>query len=859
MASHPPIPSSNPPMSRYRSQRNAQKQRPPQVVPPVPDQSVSHHNGAVDRTKSMSRYHRPVRDAPAAPASPQPRNMNPLASPVSSSSTLQSSNRALSLDTKSQRPTVPAQLPSPPPPAIAPPAAFASRYHDRVITPPSVPHTSSNRRPTTANGKIEVKREAHETSERDFARQERILRARQETDRKDRKAAEEMKRADEEKRAAIRADVEKTRQKREYEQEQLRMAAKEEAGLWGAKKKSDHDKRKEQHKIEKLKAQAMAPDDSLTSPLREKFGFFRRRKQEDTSAPLAPLPRPKTSSGEKPTIKPGGGGIVPLSDAPVSAVNHGDRRVRIITQGKSILLPIKPTTTPLQLIRSCVTFFDVNIDPRNSLLMENFSKCGIQRTLRMYEHVRNILNSWDSDDQHTFTLEPYDSTQDNKLYATWAPKSKPSGGSWSIYFSQKRGKWDKRFITMTAEGQLTSSKNESGKDTMSICHLSDFEIYALSREGEKKKIKPSKKYCYAIKSNQKSSMFLGDTGFIHLFCSNEKAIMQNFYDTIYRWRCWYLVNVMGEDGSTPKKMMENPSASTSAPMLASSQSNPGHHRRGSSQASQYVLGSFLNDLDFDPSNYKVREDAKRPKHTRMPSDTPLAAAIAVPTVNGLQSASEHSKALHARQLSIRRAATTAKPPGAYSSHARGASNNSGGASQITPTTSSFNTTPSTNTPSSHSAGLGRTSSVRSTRQSSEQSTSHRHNTSNGGTTQLFPKPLLDLTPKYVEPVQHQRKGRGFKPAALGPGGLIENATGLETLPGAIVVPEARVWRSRADSHAAAPQQTGTPSAGLVRNASVRSTKRGMDGAVGGRGLLGDLGHNAGFTGGGLLADVVPPK
>jgi hypothetical protein len=681
--------------------------------------------------------------------------------------------------------------------------------------------------------------------EQEAARQAKLRHTQEEHRRKERQRLEEAQRKEEESRMAEeearrqkQEAEEEARNKKASEKEEARRVAREqkaEAEAWAAKKKAEAEKRKERAKVHKDAKKIPPPlhtppgtaehEDIISPVIKEKLSFFKRWRGDEhpTSSNPDLAVRPKTSSGgarhdDKLKIKPGGGGIVPQIDAPISAVNHGDRRVRIHSQGTSVLLPVKPTTTPLQLIRTSVTHFTFPVDPRNSLLLESFSKSGLQRPLRMYEHVRDILNSWDSDDQHQFLLEPYDSSTDNKLFAHSAPTVKPQGGAWTMYFSQKRGKWDKRWITLTPDGQVTAAKNESGKDQVNVCNLSDFEIFSLTREGEKKRVKPPKKHCYAIKSMQKSSMFLDETGFIHMFCSSDGRLAQDFYNAVFRWRTWYLVHVMGEGTHGPPKIGDNAAAANSAPLLSANSTSGGHHRRGASQDSQYVLGSFATGLDFDANRFVINyDDRPKPKHTRLPSDAPLAGVISVASgPNGAPSAIEHSKALHARQQSIRHAAPAAS---------------------------------SANPAAATSSSLQRTSSTRSTTRGGARPSldvsraAVPPSQSSPGLPGI--KPLIDLTPQYVAPPQHQRKGRGFKPTVLGPGGLVDSATGLEQ-PGGIAIPESRDWRGRGNS------VSGGGAGFLGRSTSVRSTTKGAAGVTGGRGLLGDIGGNEGFTGGGLL-------
>jgi hypothetical protein len=710
------------------------------------------------------------------------------------------------------------QLPSPPPPAIAPSASFVAQ--PAATRSRNVSGASSQQRPHTS----------HRTQDNLAAwEKEAVQRAAKKEQRILWEAEEDMRREKQ-------AQDEKARKQMEWEIEQLKLAEDDGAQLRAAKSSTEAERQRTWGSIGRTAAKNIVAQKAPPTPSQpehpSRSGIFGRF---GMSSPK-PVERPRTTSREappeeKPTIKAGGGGVVPGTDAPVSAVNHGDRRVRVHTQGTSILLPIKPDTTPLQLIRASVTFFAAPIDPRNSLLLERFTKGGLQRSLRMYEQIRNILNSWDSDDQHELILEPYDASNDKMLYAHSAPSSKPSSKSWTMYVSQRRGKWDKKYITLSSDGLITAAKNDTGKDTMNICNMSDFEIFAPTKDGEKRRYKPPKKFCYAIKSMQKSSVFLGDTGFIHMFCSSDQRIAQSFHDAVFRWRSWYLVNVMG-DGGQPRKnrVHENALATASMPFLPS-----GSHRRGASQESAYILGTFKNSLDFDPTTFAVAQEMPaRASHRRLPSDVPLAAAIAPPvlTAEGMPSPLEHSKAVLARQMSMRRAAAQAGPTAAH--HRAGSTAAAGHHIAIAPAPAPA-PAPAAGPPFAANIGLQRNVSVRSNARSS---------LDHGAP---FPgRPLIDLTPQYVEPPQHQRKGRGFRPAQVGSGGLVECATGPEAAPGAIVIPESREWRRRPSAAAARPPATA---GGLGRNESVRG------GGGPGNGLMGDLGLNQGFTGGGLLAGV----
>jgi hypothetical protein len=89
------------------------------------------------------------------------------------------------------------------------------------------------------------------------------------------------------------------------------------------------------------------------------------------------------------------------------------------------------------------------------------------------------------------------------------------------------------------------SKNEHGVVSSKICHLSDFDVYTPT-SSQMKKLKPPKKICFALKSQERSSMFLDAANFVHFFCTKDKDVAERLYNAVHSWRSWYLYNMLGE-------------------------------------------------------------------------------------------------------------------------------------------------------------------------------------------------------------------------------------------------------------------------------------------------------------------------
>ena len=142
-------------------------------------------------------------------------------------------------------------------------------------------------------------------------------------------------------------------------------------------------------------------------------------------------------------------------------------------------------------------------------------------------------------------------------------------------------------------------------------------------------------------------------------------------------------------------------------------------------------------------------------------------------------ASEASQNRDLREVSLR---GRSAPPSSFPSY------------QIPQSDPTINSSIPKRTPSI-SRGDARTNSMRS---DVEAPSSLRRSTSlsRAGSIRHVAKPLVDLTPQFQEQPQHLRKGRGIAPIRGKP--LVELATDVEALPGAITVPAARAWQRPPD-------------------------------------------------------------
>lgn len=460
---------------------------------------------------------------------------------------------------------------------------------------------------------------------------------------------------------------------------------------------------------------------------------------------------------------------VPSFDAPISAVNAGERRVIVKFREYLISLPVTPLTTPLDIICATAVEKPELVATSAFIVLESFKQVGLERPLRKYEHVRDVLNSWDNDAQNTLVIVPSPTGgQDDDLNAKSVSKDQPTDTSVYMYYSQKPGHWDKRWITLRSDGQVVVKK---GSEIINICHLSDFDIYVPTPRQTAKKIKPPKKICFAVKSQQKSSMFLSTANFVHFFSTNDKDLAASWYKVVQQRRSWYLVNTMGKGqggalaksskgnsdvhGVKQKEMEPTIDKQKRSPSNSPSQQSPSNDwpnspRSYTEKNGAYTTQSSSRNRSAPPISFpkKLTKDlttGAATKNVKGPSFVQANVVRAEPepfATNGLlgRTYSQRQRALVNREKDT--GSMTCHSPTAATSHANG-----------------------------ETGGLKRASSQRQK-----------------------PKPLVDLTPHYQEPPQHSRKGRGLTLAQVPAGGLVDIATSPEI---AIPIPPNKAWR-RAD-------------------------------------------------------------
>ena len=519
----------------------------------------------------------------------------------------------------------------------------------------------------------------------------------------------------------------------------------------------------------------------------------------------------KRQSSQGMTTASGSRSAAPNFDAPVSAVNTGQRNVTVKSGRSTISIPITPTTTTTDVLDFAGNLLSGAISSKTSVLLESYKELGLERPLRKYEHIRDVLNSWDNDLQNVLLVEPSPTEgSDEDLDIRSITRGQPAETSVLIHHSQKPGKWDKRWVTLRSDGQVLISKSNNA-ESVNICHMSDFDIY-IPTSRQLKKIKSPKKICFAVKSQQKTSMFLSTANFVHFFSTKDKETARAWYKAVQEWRSWYLVRVMGEgqkqsqhtDFVLPEHLRSGiplevrPQSKSSAESHSyrnttlSSSIPPGATGHvGKSQHTTHLAGVLQPG---GPAKLESSRSFERSLGKGGPDKVSFARKLTKNAPAGLQTIGKSNPTIIRGIVHDIPVMETFDANGllgkTYEQRHEAQHKGEADGNQISRPVRAHTVR---NSPSYKA-----TSSTHATKYRPENGGSQYPGQEERidilkriSTKRQTAKPLIDLTPKYQEPPQHSRKGKGLVPDILPPGGLIDIATTPEI---AIMLPPTTTFR-----------------------------------------------------------------
>ncbi|KAJ6790203.1 hypothetical protein PWT90_08009 [Aphanocladium album] len=386
--------------------------------------------------------------------------------------------------------------------------------------------------------------------------------------------------------------------------------------------------------LARLQATLVTPPPRAKSSL---LSLFSRSKK----VPMPTMPHPDTPSSVATTVFTSRGNSIETSSNPdsikysdlmekptpvstptselTSSINtplSSERRVAVRCQSSTINLPVTLETNAVDILFMASTMMRHHINPASSVVVESYLMLGLERRLRRYERIRDIMNSWDKDHENSLLILACPaSMSDRDLDIDAVPNTDetPPGFTLQLYHSSRPGKWNKRWITLLDNGQLHSAKTADAMpgdvNSTPLCHMADFDIYSPKEAEIKQTVKPPKQFCYAIKSQQKSVLFPDEDNFVHFFATDNEEVATQFYEKVHIWRGWHLVaRKLALDrkmnAPAPQITFDSNYGSDTSAEDRRSDSEP------SSATSSFRIGTFQPLLDVDNIS-KLADEARK--------------------------------------------------------------------------------------------------------------------------------------------------------------------------------------------------------------------------------------------------------
>ncbi|KAF3771261.1 hypothetical protein M406DRAFT_326650 [Cryphonectria parasitica EP155] len=422
----------------------------------------------------------------------------------------------------------------------------------------------------------------------------------------------------------------------------------------------------------------IAANGVLKAPVLEKIGFFHRARR----SPATPSPESSTTTSVDSScaqsmssfwspmnaVEPGSQLVTPPS-SPKSATCAHNGYVKVFYQSEYAKIGVSETTDTVDALRQAAEAMNNPLNTAASIMFECYAPLGLERRLRRYERIQEVIDSWPNDSQNSLLIRQAWGPASNKDLdiSSVAVGEAPTTFILQLYHCSRPGKWQKRWVTLLGDGQMLSSRTPDlslGRDCQRLCDLSEYDIYTVMSETSTlkddmkakngranlvKNIKPPKRYCFAVKSQLKPTTYPTTTSYTHFFSTEDVATARKFYTLVHAWRSWYMVKA--RQNMQRRRLMDTamdtvpqitPVKHVPQKSISHLKISPGHRIRVSVDETPYTIGEFQPLVDLERFNKPADEFGKDwiedPRHSLLLPMTPGAdsgVSMTKPSTSGL--------------------------------------------------------------------------------------------------------------------------------------------------------------------------------------------------------------------------------
>ncbi|KAG9103634.1 hypothetical protein FRC06_009292 [Ceratobasidium sp. 370] len=244
---------------------------------------------------------------------------------------------------------------------------------------------------------------------------------------------------------------------------------------------------------------------SKTDDEGESSRFQRSRSIRDPSSPRPPMPP-----------------MPPIESIPMSARRPSqqesttaplvvEQRIYIGDRQKFIVVDVgSPGLTAKDIIDVAKQRGELDIPGSGGWqLWEQSNECGMERPVRDFELVNDVLKAWNSE-KRVNVLIIRRSQLCGLLKPENIPSSSPTMSGW-VMWGSKPGKWSKRWLVLK-EHSLFVYKSDKSKDQTFLCGVSNFDAYIVTHIQ-----RAPKGFVFAAKSTDGSGLFEKEEDSSHIF------------------------------------------------------------------------------------------------------------------------------------------------------------------------------------------------------------------------------------------------------------------------------------------------------------------------------------------------------
>lgn len=155
-------------------------------------------------------------------------------------------------------------------------------------------------------------------------------------------------------------------------------------------------------------------------------------------------------------------------------------------------------------------------------LFEIANSHGVERPLREWEIVLDIVSVWDPEAGNALLVKKYSYHYTLTSESVLHRKIPPMHGWLSIEY--KKGKWQKRYCYVKDNAIHHAKDNNKGSSTSLLCHLATYDVYTMLPP-----LKPSPTpYVFAIRAQERASIFEREGDYMRCLAVEDQDEMKNW-------------------------------------------------------------------------------------------------------------------------------------------------------------------------------------------------------------------------------------------------------------------------------------------------------------------------------------------